>query len=152
MFTETVDAEGHLIDSGDLQNILTTIVEHDASYEILTFEIGRTNADASRLSLRLGSGTREGLDNLLASLSACFFANSASFLVCIVTFVSMRRSEFEPKPEPKETKGHVRAGHFPVDGLGARLEHFLGEGAGGLADRLLRLGQADVHESLSGWP
>jgi lysine-ketoglutarate reductase/saccharopine dehydrogenase-like protein (TIGR00300 family) len=58
-----------LIDSGDLQNILTTIVEHDASYEILTFAIGRTNADPSRLSLRLGSGTREGLDNLLASLS-----------------------------------------------------------------------------------
>jgi lysine-ketoglutarate reductase/saccharopine dehydrogenase-like protein (TIGR00300 family) len=70
MFTETVDAEGHLIDSGDLQNILTTVVEHDASYEILAFDIGRTNAAPSRLSLRLGTATRDGLDNLLASLTS----------------------------------------------------------------------------------
>jgi hypothetical protein len=34
MHTETVQAQGHLIDSGDLQAILTTIVEHGAHYEI----------------------------------------------------------------------------------------------------------------------
>ena len=44
MLSETVDAEGHLIDSGDLQAILTTIVEQGASYEILNFDMGRTNA------------------------------------------------------------------------------------------------------------
>ena len=52
MLSETVDAEGHLIDSGDLQAILTTIVEQGASYEILDFDMGRTNASPSRLSLR----------------------------------------------------------------------------------------------------
>ena len=30
MTTEIVEAEGHLIDSGNLQAILTTIVEHPA--------------------------------------------------------------------------------------------------------------------------
>jgi lysine-ketoglutarate reductase/saccharopine dehydrogenase-like protein (TIGR00300 family) len=70
MFSETVDAEGHLIDSGDLQAILTTIVEQGASYEILQFDMGRTNASPSRLSLRLSSGTREGLDHLLATLTS----------------------------------------------------------------------------------
>jgi lysine-ketoglutarate reductase/saccharopine dehydrogenase-like protein (TIGR00300 family) len=69
MVSETVDAEGHLIDSGDLQAILTTIVDQGASYEILQFDMGRTNASPSRLSLRLSTETREGLDHLLATLS-----------------------------------------------------------------------------------
>ena len=69
MISETVDAEGHLIDSGDLQAILTTIVEQGASYEILNFDMGRTNASPSRLSLRLSTATRESLDHLLATLT-----------------------------------------------------------------------------------
>jgi lysine-ketoglutarate reductase/saccharopine dehydrogenase-like protein (TIGR00300 family) len=69
MISETVDAQGHLIDSGDLQAILTTVVEHGANYEILHFDVGRTNADASRLSLRVNAETREALDHLLATLS-----------------------------------------------------------------------------------
>ena len=32
MITEIVEAEGHLIDSGNLQAILTTIVEHPADH------------------------------------------------------------------------------------------------------------------------
>ncbi len=69
MIFETVDAQGHLIDSGDLQAILTTVVEHGASYEILHFDVGRTNADASRLSLRVATESRESLDHLLSTLS-----------------------------------------------------------------------------------
>lgn len=69
MIFETVDAHGHLIDSGDLQAILTTVVEHGASYEILHFDVGRTNADASQLSLRVATESRESLDHLLATLS-----------------------------------------------------------------------------------
>jgi lysine-ketoglutarate reductase/saccharopine dehydrogenase-like protein (TIGR00300 family) len=69
MFSETVEAEGHLIDSGDLQAILTTIVEQGATYEILNFEMGRTNASPSRLALRLSSESRESLDHVLAALT-----------------------------------------------------------------------------------
>ncbi len=69
MIAETVDAEGHLIDSGDLQAVLTTIVEHGATYEILHFDVGRTNADASRLSIRVATESQESLDHLLATLS-----------------------------------------------------------------------------------
>jgi lysine-ketoglutarate reductase/saccharopine dehydrogenase-like protein (TIGR00300 family) len=83
MFTETVDAEGHLIDSGDLQHILTSIVEHGSTYEILRFDMGRTNVDPSALSIRVASPTREGLDNLLASLSAfgCYVKGMPDALV-----------------------------------------------------------------------
>ena len=69
MATETVQAEGHLIDSGDLQAILTTIVEHGASYEIVRLDVGRTNEDPSRLTLRLTANTAESLKHLLEKLS-----------------------------------------------------------------------------------
>ena len=69
MVSETVDAEGHLVDSGDLQAILTTMVEHGATYEILHFDMGRTNSAPSRLSVRVSTETRESLDHLLAGLT-----------------------------------------------------------------------------------
>jgi lysine-ketoglutarate reductase/saccharopine dehydrogenase-like protein (TIGR00300 family) len=67
---ETVDAQGHLIDSGDLQAILTTIVDHGSTYEIERFDVGRTNEDTSRLRLRVSADTRESLGHLLEKLSA----------------------------------------------------------------------------------
>ncbi len=72
--SETVEAEGHLIDSGDLQAILTTIVEHNATYEILRLDVGRTNADGSRLALKLHDHSPESLQDLLEKLSpfGCF--------------------------------------------------------------------------------
>lgn len=69
MATETVKAEGHLIDSGDLQAILTTIVEHGASYEIVRLDVGRTNEEPSRLTLGLTANTAESLRHLLERLS-----------------------------------------------------------------------------------
>jgi lysine-ketoglutarate reductase/saccharopine dehydrogenase-like protein (TIGR00300 family) len=68
--TETIDAQGHLIDSGDLQAILTTIVDHGAGYEIQHLDVGRTNEDVSRLSIRVSAASRESLTHLLEKLSA----------------------------------------------------------------------------------
>ena len=65
MPSETVEAQGHLIDSGDLQAILTTIVENNATYEILRFEVGRTNDDPSRLTIRVAADRDDSLENLL---------------------------------------------------------------------------------------
>ena len=83
MVSETVDAEGHLIDSGDLQAILTTIVEQGAAYEILTFDMGRTNSSPSRLSVRLTAESRESLDHLLATLTTygCYVAGAPDAVV-----------------------------------------------------------------------
>jgi lysine-ketoglutarate reductase/saccharopine dehydrogenase-like protein (TIGR00300 family) len=69
LFTETVEAEGHLIDSGTLQSILTTVVEHGAEYEILRLDVGRTNESPSRLALKLMAGTERSLGDLLSKLS-----------------------------------------------------------------------------------
>jgi lysine-ketoglutarate reductase/saccharopine dehydrogenase-like protein (TIGR00300 family) len=67
--SETVEAEGHLIDSGNFQSILTTIVEHGSEYEILRFDIGRTNEQGSHLTLKLQCATDERLQDLLSKLS-----------------------------------------------------------------------------------
>jgi lysine-ketoglutarate reductase/saccharopine dehydrogenase-like protein (TIGR00300 family) len=69
MYFETVRAEGHLIDSGDLQAVLTTIVEHRAAYEIVRFDIGRTNAEPSHLELRISADGPDMLADLLEKLS-----------------------------------------------------------------------------------
>jgi lysine-ketoglutarate reductase/saccharopine dehydrogenase-like protein (TIGR00300 family) len=83
MPTETIQAEGHLIDSGNLQAILTTIVEHGADYEILALEVGRTNEDQTRLAMKVTDGTGEGLDHLLAKLSGfgCYVHGTPDALV-----------------------------------------------------------------------
>jgi arginine dihydrolase len=69
MVSETVEAQGHLIDSGDFQSILTTIVEHGSEYEILRFDVGRKNEEGSHLILKLTAATPERLQDLLAQLS-----------------------------------------------------------------------------------
>lgn len=69
MAAETVKAQGHLIDSGDLQAILTTVVEHGGAYEIVELDVGRTNDDPSRLTLRVRASTDDSLLQLLEKLS-----------------------------------------------------------------------------------
>lgn len=80
MVSETVEAEGHLIDSGNFQSILTTIVEHGSEYEILRFDIGRKNEEGSHLVLELKSSTDERLQDLLSKLSVfgCYVKGSPS--------------------------------------------------------------------------
>lgn len=83
MSTETIQAEGHLIDSGNLQAILTTIVEHGADYEILALEVGRTNEDVSRLAMKVSDQSAPGLEHLLAKLSTlgCYVHGTPDALV-----------------------------------------------------------------------
>jgi len=83
MVTEIVEAEGHLIDSGNLQAILTTVVEHPAEYEILRLDVGRTNESPSRLSLKLIAPADASLQALLAKLSVfgCYVKGAPNALV-----------------------------------------------------------------------
>ena len=67
--SDTIEAEGHLIDSGLLSAIFDKIIEHKASYEILHFNIGRTNDDASRIEMRINASTQAVLDEILQELT-----------------------------------------------------------------------------------
>jgi lysine-ketoglutarate reductase/saccharopine dehydrogenase-like protein (TIGR00300 family) len=67
--TDTIEAEGHLIDSGLLSAIFDKIIEQRAAYEILHFDIGRTNDDVSRIEMRVTAPDATALDELLQQLT-----------------------------------------------------------------------------------
>src|SRR5688572_27480656 len=67
--SDTIEAHGHLIDSGLLSAIFDKIIEHRAAYEILKFDIGRTNDDASSLEMRITAPDQPVLEDLLQQLT-----------------------------------------------------------------------------------
>jgi lysine-ketoglutarate reductase/saccharopine dehydrogenase-like protein (TIGR00300 family) len=67
--TDTIEAEGHLIDSGLLSAIFDKIIEVKGSYQIVTFDIGKTNDDPSRLKMRVTVADEATLDDLLQQLT-----------------------------------------------------------------------------------
>ena len=67
--TDTIAAEGHLIDSGLLSAIFDRIIEFKGAYEILHFDIGRTNDDPSRIEMRISVQDAAMLDELLQQLT-----------------------------------------------------------------------------------
>ena len=67
--SDTIEAEGHLIDSGLLSAIFDKIIEFRASYEIVKFDIGRTNDDVSHIKMRINASDSAVLDDLLQQLT-----------------------------------------------------------------------------------
>jgi lysine-ketoglutarate reductase/saccharopine dehydrogenase-like protein (TIGR00300 family) len=67
--SDTIAAEGHLIDSGLLSAIFDKIIEFKSAYEILHFDIGRTNDDPSRIEMRITTADAATLDDLLQQLT-----------------------------------------------------------------------------------
>jgi len=67
--SDTIEAEGHLIDSGLLSAIFDKIIEFRGSYEIITFDIGRTNDEPSRIKMRINAAETGVLDELLQQLT-----------------------------------------------------------------------------------
>jgi lysine-ketoglutarate reductase/saccharopine dehydrogenase-like protein (TIGR00300 family) len=68
--SEIVEAEGHLIDSQLLTVIFDTVIRHGGGFEVLHFDIGRTNEDYSHVRLRVGAPNEAGLGRLLEELVA----------------------------------------------------------------------------------
>ena len=68
MATETVELEGHIVDSLVLAKVLDLIVEAGADYEIDEFQIGRTNTDPSHTRMEIRADDEAALDSLLEAL------------------------------------------------------------------------------------
>ena len=68
MASEVVEASGHLIDSGILNGIFDTVIRHGGSFEVVTFSIGRTNAEPSLLTMRVNADSDAVLRNLVENL------------------------------------------------------------------------------------
>ncbi len=65
---EVVEASGHLIDSHMMERIFDTVVEYNGRFEVEQFRIGRTNADASYLRLKLETAQGGEMQQLLGQL------------------------------------------------------------------------------------
>jgi lysine-ketoglutarate reductase/saccharopine dehydrogenase-like protein (TIGR00300 family) len=69
-FSEVVEAEGHLIDSQILNVVFDTVVKHNASFDVLKFNIGRRNDEPSSISMRISAETEDALEDVLEELVA----------------------------------------------------------------------------------
>jgi lysine-ketoglutarate reductase/saccharopine dehydrogenase-like protein (TIGR00300 family) len=78
-----VAAEGHLIDSQLLTAIFDVVIERGGKFEVLHFDIGRTNTDFSRLTLKVSAPDEAALAALLETLIplGCHTAAEADALV-----------------------------------------------------------------------
>ncbi len=70
MHTETIEAEGHLIDSHLLEAVFDKVIEHGAKFEIVKFEIGRTNEQFSHLVMKVHAPDDSVMPELLEELLA----------------------------------------------------------------------------------
>jgi len=68
--SETVEAQGHLIDSHIMERIFDSVVEFGGRFEVEQFSIGRTNSDPSSLRLRVEASTQEQLEHMMTQLLA----------------------------------------------------------------------------------
>ena len=65
MSTETIEVEGHIIDSLLLAKILDAIIAAGADYQILDVTIGRTNVDPSRAVLQIDAIDDDAIEALI---------------------------------------------------------------------------------------
>lgn len=69
-FSEVVEAEGHLIDSQILNVVFDTVVKNNASFDVLRFDIGRSNDEPSSIAMRISAPTEPVLKQVLEDLVA----------------------------------------------------------------------------------
>src|SRR6188472_3608907 len=63
-----VTAEGHLVDSQLLKSIFDRVIERGDDFEVQHFELGRTNDDFSRLTLKISAPDTGTLARLVEDL------------------------------------------------------------------------------------
>jgi lysine-ketoglutarate reductase/saccharopine dehydrogenase-like protein (TIGR00300 family) len=63
-----VAAEGHLVDSQLLKSIFDRVIERGGEFEVMHFELGRTNEDISRITLKVSAADAATLAQVVEDL------------------------------------------------------------------------------------
>lgn len=74
-FEKKVHAEGHLIDSHLLSEVMDRIIREGSRFKILGFEVGSTNEEPSRIDMIVESDSAEDLASMLEQLSDLGFTS-----------------------------------------------------------------------------
>ena len=69
-FEKIVTSEGHLIDSGLMRQIFDTVISDGGEFQILDFEIGKTNQEPSKANLKIMAGDAASMNKILLKLSS----------------------------------------------------------------------------------
>ena len=102
MATETIQVEGHIIDSLLLPKILDAILAAGADYQILDVVIGRTNVDPSKAVLQIDAIDDDALEALIEELQV----HGAN-----------RVGDLDATLEPCEVDGVLPAGFYSTTNL-----------------------------------
>src|ERR1700678_4270291 len=70
MFQEVVEAQGHLIDSHLMERIFDTVGAYNRKFEVEEFSVGKTNAEASHLRMKVETGQAGDMEQMLSNLIA----------------------------------------------------------------------------------
>ena len=68
-FEKKIYAEGHLIDSDLLSDVMDRVIREGSRFKIVDLQVGQTNDDPSQLEMLVESDTEEQLNELLQELS-----------------------------------------------------------------------------------
>ncbi len=109
---ERVEAQGHLIDSHIMEQILDTIVEFGGRFEMEQFHFGRTNSDQSTLRMKIDADDAESMEKILSQLLGlgCSIVDSGD-----VDLFTVERDRCAPEDFYSTTNHRTyirRAGHW----------------------------------------
>jgi len=65
---ERVEAQGHLVDSHIMEQVVDRIIEFGGRYEVEHFHFGRTNDDVSSMRLKIDADDAETMEKILSQL------------------------------------------------------------------------------------
>jgi lysine-ketoglutarate reductase/saccharopine dehydrogenase-like protein (TIGR00300 family) len=68
MYSEIIQADGHLVDSQILSKIFDRVIASGSEFEVVRFDLGKTNEDFSHLELRISAATPHILSKTLEEL------------------------------------------------------------------------------------
>ena len=137
MPSEVVEASGHLIDSGILNGIFDTVIRHDATFEVVRFTIGRTNAEPSLLILRVTAETDDVLRRLVENLVplGCLIKSKQDATIRVADQDGCAPDDFYSTTN-HET--HIRRGGEWIPVAGQRMDAAIAVDAGRASCRKLR--------------
>lgn len=67
-FSREIELDGHIIDSGIVENVLDTILDMGGDFEILEFDVGKKKTDKSYARISISTETSDRLDGIITRL------------------------------------------------------------------------------------
>jgi lysine-ketoglutarate reductase/saccharopine dehydrogenase-like protein (TIGR00300 family) len=132
-----VRAEGHLVDSQLLKSIFDRVIELGAGFEVQHFELGRTNDDFSKLTLKVTAGDPAILARLVEDLIpfGCYAVGEQDALVRAVDRDGCAPDDFYSSTNQRT---QVRVGGRWIDVERQRMDAAIVVAAGSAVCRKLR--------------